>query len=170
MQHTQSKPGTTTFWNNDYFKGWREPVEPERFLEFNYGDYPSTQDAKKRTNRIQRSGPFGCTGVILDSFFLNSEHAALQVAIESIELQLNGELPDELQAVKNGVEAEGYNMSDRRVFACLQWLLTANPTEEELAQTYGLDVARKRMEGVEFRVNGVVAFTVTALPEERASD
>lgn len=65
------------------------------------------------------------------------------------------------------LSADGYAMTDARVFALLQRLLSGNFTQAEFEQTYGLETARKRMAGVEFKVGGVTAFTVSELPAER---
>ena len=65
------------------------------------------------------------------------------------------------------LDGESYSMDDASNFAHLQRLLTGNFTAAEFADTFGLQEARTVLEGAQFVVNGVVAFTVEALPAQR---
>lgn len=60
-----------------------------------------------------------------------------------------------------------YTQLEAQVGACLAWLLTANPTDAEFAETIGLAETRAVMAGTPM-FGG--AFTVTELPAERASE
>jgi hypothetical protein len=142
MPHPQTIPSSSLYWEHTKFEGRR------------YGT--PADNSPRRWWGVSYAG-FGSSNDA-DAF-----PDAAPVA-NPVPVRVRGDLVDRFFW---DAELGQYTQTEAQVGACLYWLLTQNPTASELANTENLALTRARMAGASM-FGG--AFTVTALPAERAEE
>lgn len=146
MSHTQTIPAKTYNWEHHRFFGRRigSPADV------------GTPDELLRN-----------WGVLYQAFMSAGDAKYLRNPVAGLDCNIlvKGELVDRF--FHSGT---AYIQDDARVVACLAWYLTGNPTQAELDKTENMEHVRSVMAGAVLFPGTPAEFTVTTLPEERASE